>query len=295
MTICTLALIVVFLPLWRNLLQLTSEAVHYSHIVLIPFVSIYFLFIDRERILANVRYFPAGLILTVAGAVPHLLSGELASALSRNDYLSVMVVSMLAMWIGAFISILGPSAFRAAAFPLLFLLLLAPIPDWALDRIVHFLQKGTSEVVAVIFNFVSTPSFREGDYFTVPGLTIHVAPECSGIRSSIALVITALVAGRMFLRSASSVAILAAIAVPITIFKNGLRIVTLTLLAVHVDEGFLQGGLHTRGGYPFFILALVFLAPFLFWLRRRERPRREGDSGRGPEPSAEPSSPLTAD
>jgi exosortase/archaeosortase family protein len=57
------------------------------------------------------------------------------------------------------------------------------------------------------------------------------------------------------------------------IVKNGVRIVTLTLLASYVDPGFLYGRLHHEGGVVFFLLGLALLAPVL-WLLERGEPRR---------------------
>ena len=57
---------------------------------------------------------------------------------------------------------------------------------------------------------------------------------------------------------------------PLTILKNGIRIVTLSLLAIHVDPGFLTGQLHHDGGVLFFLLTLAMMAPVLAWLRRSE-------------------------
>ena len=59
--------------------------------------------------------------------------------------------------------------------------------------------------------------------------------------------------------------------IPITMFKNGIRITTLSLLGVYVDRGFLTSSLHTDGGILFFILALCLMAPILFLLRRGEK------------------------
>jgi exosortase/archaeosortase family protein len=54
--------------------------------------------------------------------------------------------------------------------------------------------------------------------------------------------------------------------------KNGIRIVTLTLLATYVDPGFLVGSLHRKGGVVFFLIGLALLWPVYWWLRRGEQP-----------------------
>jgi exosortase/archaeosortase family protein len=59
----------------------------------------------------------------------------------------------------------------------------------------------------------------------------------------------------------------------VMILKNAIRIVTLTLLAIYVDPGFLFGRLHHEGGIVFFLIGLTFMAPLLWWLERSERPQ----------------------
>jgi exosortase/archaeosortase family protein len=52
------------------------------------------------------------------------------------------------------------------------------------------------------------------------------------------------------------------------ILKNGIRIVSLTLLAMYVDPSFLYGNLHHQGGIIFFLIGLLPLAPLLWLLQR---------------------------
>jgi exosortase/archaeosortase family protein len=59
----------------------------------------------------------------------------------------------------------------------------------------------------------------------------------------------------------------------LAVFQNGLRIVTLCLLTLYVDEGFITGGLHTRGGTVFFGLALAMLLPAILVLSKLEAGR----------------------
>jgi exosortase/archaeosortase family protein len=92
-------------------------------------------------------------------------------------------------------------------------------------------------------------------------------------RSSLALLLTTLLAGHRLLTSPWKKALLVLAAVPVAVIKNAVRIVTLTLLAAHVDPGFLTGQLHHEGRIVFYLLALAILAPVLTILRRSELKR----------------------
>jgi len=62
---------------------------------------------------------------------------------------------------------------------------------------------------------------------------------------------------------------------PITIFKNALRIITLTLLGAYVDPRILSSAMHRMGGIPFFGLALILFGGVWWLLRRSEATRKD--------------------
>jgi exosortase len=128
-------------------------------------------------------------------------------------------------------------------------------------------------VVAVLFTVTGTPFYREGYVFALPTVAIEIADECSGIRSSLALGITALLAGHAFLERSWSRLLLLLLVLPIAVFKNAVRIAGLSLLATHVDPGFLTGQLHHEGGFVFFGMALVLLMAVLHLLQKAETRR----------------------
>jgi exosortase len=156
---------------------------------------------------------------------------------------------------------------------LLFLVFAIPIPEPLLSKIIFLLQKGSSDVAEVFFRLGGVPYLRQGFVFELPGVAIRVAEECSGIRSTLALLITTVLAGHLFLRSPWKKLLLCLAVVPLAILKNGLRIMALSTLAIYVDPDFLYGDLHKHGGIVFFLVVLVPLALLLKWLQRGEVPR----------------------
>ena len=108
--------------------------------------------------------------------------------------------------------------------------------------------------------------------FRLAGFNIEVAKECSGIRSSVALLIIALVVGHLLLRTFWRQVVLVMVGLLIMVVKNGVRIATLTILGQYVDPGFLYGRLHHDGGMVFFFLGLILLLPVLWFLKRGEKP-----------------------
>lgn len=260
----------------RSLLEIAALAGRvalYSHMPLVPIVSAYFLFLDRRGIFSEGTWawMQGGIVLILASII--MVTGRVYGAeLEQTDQLSVMMLGFVTWILGAFLCAYGVSAFKKASFPLFFLVFLIPVPSVILDPLVSFLQQASADASYLVFKLTGVPVHRQGLVFSLPGATVEVARQCSGIRSSIALFITSVVAGRLFLdRTLSRIAFSVAI-LPVTIFKNALRIVTLSLLGAYVDPAFLTGHwLHSSGGIPFFAVGLILLAPVLLALRRMER------------------------
>ncbi|HEV8326526.1 MAG TPA: exosortase/archaeosortase family protein [Nitrospiraceae bacterium] len=254
-----------------TLFSLTQQQEHYSHIVLIPCLSLYVLYLERKAIFASREWSPwLGSILIGLGALGYWRAVPVTLAV---DQLSMMILALVVMCWGIFVSCFGITLCRKVLFGLLFLLFMVPLPAFLLDAIIGFLQRSSAEATDLLFSALGVPVFRQGFVFSLSNFTIHVAEECSGIRSALSLIISSLVAGHFFLRSAWTKMGLVAVVVPLAIVKNAFRIVGLSLLANYVDPTFItNSALHRSGGIPLFLLSLVVLL-FLAWLLRRVEKR----------------------
>jgi exosortase len=250
-----------------------------SHIVLIPFITATLIWMKKKEIFNDVRYsFIGGTTVIVFGSAASVAARSAAGWLSENDYLTLTVSALVVTWLGGFLLCYGSTCFKKALFPLLFLVFLIPIPSPLLNRVIAALQRASADVAFVLLKLTGTPVHREGFLFQIPGLDFVVAPECSGIRSGISLFIACNLAGHLLLRSMWRRAALVLTAIPILIFKNAIRIDTLTLLAIHFDKRILTSRLHTEGGIPFFVVGLLLLYPVLALLIESERQRAENRS-----------------
>jgi exosortase len=265
-----LAFLMAYGPI-KALYNSSINSEYYSHIVLIPLVSIYFLYQERRDIFAEKEYsYLVGLPLLMIGVLLFFGGRFYGTQLNQNDFTAIIVLSAVVVIHGAFIFCYGIQAFKAALFSLLFLIFMIPLPSALMDGIIYALQVGSTEFTNVLLLATGVPFVREGFVFHLPNISVEVAKQCSGIRSGLALLITATVAGHLFLKTGWKKVLLALVSIPIAMFKNGIRIVTLTLLGAYVDPRILQSDLHREGGIPFFIVALLLLVPVLYYLRRSE-------------------------
>jgi len=244
-------------------LALSDE--RYTQILLVPFISGFLIWLRRERVLTGSQYCPQiGVPVVLSGVALEVVRGRWSAP---EADLPVAIFAMLLVWIGIAILCYGTLLLHGAVFPLLFLLLIIPIPVPIMNWAVVALQKGSAEMTGALFKMVGVPYFRSGFRFALPGIDIEIAEECSGIRSSMSLFISSILAGHMFLRSGASQVYFSLLTIPIVIFKNAVRITVISWLGLYVDRGFFYGSLHHSGGLPFSLLAIAMLVPILWALR----------------------------
>ncbi len=247
----------------------------HSHILLIPLICGYLIYIRREQLPARQRSARMAAVaivvsLTVVG-VAFFLKGH--RNISNNDYLALMAFGFVSYMWSAGLFFLGRKWMWEAAFPAAFLLFIIPLPDRAVDLLETGSKLASAEAANLFFELTGTPILRDGTIFQLPGIVLEVAQECSGIRSSWVLFITSILASNIFLKSQWRRAALVVFVIPLGIIRNGLRILVIGLLCVHVGPHMIHSVIHRRGGPLFFALSLVPLFLFLWWLRRGE-PRR---------------------
>ncbi|MGH9685737.1 MAG: exosortase/archaeosortase family protein [Candidatus Acidiferrales bacterium] len=278
---------------WRPLLALWHAALSFdfcSQVLIVPFVVVFLVAVRRTEVFreAGSSYVLGAAVSGIALGICWFARND-AATLGAYDGVSLSTFGIVLLWAAGFCGIYGRKAARAGAFPLGFLLLAVPIPQWLLDRFVFGLQDGSTAIARRLFEIVGVPVMRHGFDLYLPGLTIEVAKECSSIRSSIALVITCLLAGYLFLRSRWKRLALVLVAIPLSVFKNAIRIVTLSLLSIYVNPEFMTSDLHRDGGILFYLLALAILFPLFRWFERLERREALGKAMRPSGPNKDDS------
>jgi exosortase len=262
--------IVCSLIYWKPLTALFEYTLHNdnaSHILIIPCIVIWLVYLDRQKLTYPRFDFRTASFF----AVPAAALAAIVLFRSPNDtsiVLSGLVVSFLIFLISGFIAAFGRKSAKAVWFPLAFLAFAIPFPDPLLNRIIYFLQAGSADVAEAIFDWSGLPVLRDGFFFRLPRLSIEVAKECSGIRSSIALLILALLVAHFSFSQFWKKAVFVIAGLVMMVIKNGVRIATLTILANYVDPSFLYGRLHKEGGVVFFLFGLALLLP-VYWLLKR--------------------------
>ncbi len=106
--------------------------------------------------------------------------------------LSYDKLALVLSWVAGFALLFGESSCRAGYFSLLFLFFMIPLPESFFNHIIYLLQLGSTWVTESLFDLLGVPVLREGFVLHLARFNIEVAQECSGIRSSMALLVLAL-------------------------------------------------------------------------------------------------------
>jgi exosortase C (VPDSG-CTERM-specific) len=247
----------------------------YSHILLVPFISAYLTWLKRHKLVRvskpDKRAFS---IFATSGAVVLTcarFNGRTDASFSIDDALALTILSFLLFFAAACSWFWGRQNLRSIAFPISFLFLMVPLPSSLVSWFGTFLQNQSALVALVLFRIARTPVYFHELVFQLPGISLEVAPQCSGIHSSVVLFITSLLAGHLFLKSIPKCCILAAAVIPLAIIRNGFRVFTIGELCVHIGPEMIDSPIHHRGGPFFFALSLVPLIIFLYYLMKTER------------------------
>src|SRR5262249_34956994 len=137
--------------------------------------------------------------------------------LGTDDYLALMTLSFLLFLSSAYFLFAGTGSLRVIAFPAAFLIFNIPFPAFFRDWIEFFLQHSSAQAASLLFRLSGTPTFHQDLVFELPGFALRVAPECSGIHSTLVLFLTSLLAGYLLLGTPWKRALLTVCVIPLAI------------------------------------------------------------------------------
>jgi exosortase C (VPDSG-CTERM-specific) len=266
-------------PLVALFVHVANSNLH-SYILLVPFVWGYLFYIRRKQPRAEYSSSPAWAAVPLVIGLAALGAAESITTLSHNDYLTLIALSFVCSLTAGGFFFLGRKWMRDMAFPFFFLIFLLPMPDAMANALETASKLASTEAANVFFNVTGTPNLRDGTIFRLPNITIQVAQECSGIRSSWVLLITSLLAANLFLKSPWRRVALVAAVIPLGIIRNGFRVWVIGTLCIRFGPGMIHSIIHRRGGPAFFVLSLIPLFLLLWWLRRDEIVRNDRERNR---------------
>jgi exosortase len=241
---------------WNTIIDMVGDWYNdenYSHGFLIPLISGYFLW-QRKDVIKSVSISSSysGLFVLIFGAGIYLtgiLSGELFT----------MRFSMLIVLAGAILFVYGREIYKAVSFPFYYLIFMIPLPYILYDSVAFPLKLLVSKVSVEFLSFIGILVMREGNIIHLANTTLEVADACSGIRSIISLLALSTAIAYLTQRGWIKRLTLIALAVPIAVFVNSIRVIVTGILAEKYGAEAAEGFFHEFAGLLIFGIAIVML------------------------------------
>ncbi len=232
-----------------------SNDPNFSHGFFIVPMALYMVWVKKEK-LATMKLAPSnhGLFIIFIGMMIHL-----AGHTGAERFL--MRFSMIITLAGILVFFLGWAFLRALTIPVIFLILMIPIPAIIWNKLAFPLQLLAAQLSAGLIQFIQIPVFREGNILQLANTSLEVVDACSGLRSLTALIsLTGLFAYISPLTTLKKWVLFFS-AIPIAVAVNVFRLTFTAAMAFWISPDMAHGFLHDISGMFIFVgaLALVYL------------------------------------
>ena len=242
-----------YAPILARLAQQWWTDPNFSHGFFVPAFSAFVLWQDRFRLSTIPKRPSTWGLPVILLALSMLVLGVFGAELFLSR------LSLIALAAGLVIFFLGWEMFRAVLFPLLFSILMVPIPAIVFSQITFPLQILASKLAAWSLPLCGVPVLREGNVINLPAMPLEVAEACSGIRSLLSLTTLAIMYGYLMEKRPIIRAVLALASIPIAVAANGFRIIGTGLLVQYWDPDKAEGFFHAFSGWLIFVVSLLML------------------------------------
>jgi len=242
-----------YLPVIVRLWQQWWSDPNFSHGFFVPFFSLFVLWQNRWTLNSVPREPSTWGLPIVVVSLCTLILGILGAEvfLART--------SLLLLAAGMTVFFVGWKMLRAVLFPLVFLVLMVPIPAIIFNEITLPLQIFASKLAAWALPIFGVPVLREGNIINLPAMPLEVADACSGIRSLLSLTTLTIMYGYLLEKRILIRVLLGLAAIPIAVAANGFRIIGTGLLVQYWDPDKAQGFFHEFSGWLIFVFSLLLL------------------------------------
>lgn len=259
LTLTAAALLILFRTDLGDMARIWWTSTTYGHCIFIPPVIAWLVWQRRAELaqLRPVAWWP-GLAVVAAGGFGWLLGDAASAAVLRQ-------AGLVAMLIGAAVTLLGPQVARGLTFPLAYAGFLVPFGE----ELEPPLQQVTVAIVMPLLDLVGVPAQVDGVLIHAGRYWFEVAEACSGSKFVLAmLAFGVLVANLCFTRWRRRAVFLAACVV-VPVIANGVRAFG-TIYAAHLTSlEAATGADHIVYGWLFFAVVMAgLLAAAWRWFDR---------------------------
>jgi len=248
--------IILYSPILYQLYRSRWDVLDYTHAYFILPVSLWLVWRKRKT-LRDIFEKP---ITTNVFSIALLILGVFLYIFGwKQDYLFISTLSLIPLLYGLTGCLYGIKTVKVLSFPIFYLLLLVPPPLGILDSITLPMRYGISAVTEITLQFFHYPITREGLLLSIKGHEIFMGLPCSGFRSLVTMFSLALVYVYISKVNLPKKLILLCSIVPLALFGNLIRVISMCLVTYYFGEAVGQGFFHSFSGAIIFVIMILGL------------------------------------
>jgi exosortase len=227
-----------------------DERAYMEHGILVIPAAVYMAWAKKDK-LASIPSRPSvwGIVVMTWGALQAVLGIAAQWVWVGRMAFLVSLVGCIAAWFGW-------RMVRELIYPLCTLILMVAPPTFIFERLTLSLQLLASRLGESALEALGYSVLRQGNVLEMVGIKLSVEEACSGIRSLLAIIFMCVLYNYFFVRGAGMKALILAMATPIAILGNAVRIIA-TGIASQYNPALVSGAAHEAFGYVSVVAAAV--------------------------------------
>ncbi len=233
-----------------------------SHGVFVPFLSLYFIWLLRDKlkkIEPQFSYF--GIIFILIG---------LFLPISKTGTFHLQFLGFIIFLAGLIYVIFGKEFFQNITFPLFFLITMIPIPENIYETLANFTRHISTGGSLKIISLLGIPYFKEGWLIQLPNALLKVNIGCSGIRYLISYFVFGLAYAWLCRDKVSSRVLIVASTIPISLFASICRLSAIFILTYNFGPRMAEHRPHIITSWiVFFTILVASIAIDQYFQKRR--------------------------
>ncbi len=244
-----------------------------SHGVFVPFLSLYFLWLLRDKlkeIELQSNYF--GIIFLLVG---------LFFPITKIGTFHLQFLGFIIFTAGLIYVIFGKEFFKYIAFPLFFLVTMIPIPENIYDTLANYLRHISTGGSLKIISFFGISYFREGWLVQLPNALLKVNMGCSGIRYLVSYVVFGIAYAWLYRETTGKRLLIVVLTIPVSLFASICRLTAIFILTYIFGPHMAEYWPHVIISWTvFFVILITCLATDQYFQKRQYARRLGGGEAR---------------
>ncbi len=244
---------ILYSPIFFDLYRFRWESIDYTHAYFILPVCLWIVW-QKRQILKDLflKFKPHQ--IDVLGLSSMILGLMMFIFGWRLGYTFIATLSLIPVLWGAARYLYGSALVQSLSFPILYLLFLIPPPLGVLDAVTLPMRYGISAATEKILHLFGYPIERAGLLLKMGGNEIFMGAPCSGFRSLITMLALSVAYVYFVKGNSQKKLILSASAIPLALFGNLLRVITLCLITFYAGKEAEEKFHYFSGGVIFLVM-----------------------------------------